>query len=274
MKQTLFILVNLLSASWISAQTTNPAPYCKPNFKNPASIDDRISSIKLNAGTAFTSTLYNGSNYVFYNNLAPMVIPAGSTNTMTITGIKTNATAVVLAIYIDLDHSNDFTDPAEEFIQANPINQTNWTGFVNFTIPATADTGLTRLRVVAYEHSSVVGFAPCPNGAQTGVSPDYGEGEDYNVRIVTANSISDHSLQTFKLFPNPASGVVHLDMNLWMRGKVTTAHIIDVFGKQVLTCQLTDRNDINIAGLTDGIYQIIILSDDTAIGTSRLVIQK
>ncbi|RYZ52688.1 MAG: T9SS type A sorting domain-containing protein [Sphingobacteriales bacterium] len=81
--------------------------------------------------------------------------------------------------YIDYDQNGLFTDPGEEIVvyaHGNP-NSTTHTATVNFTVPATANLGNTRMRVLLGQALGSI-TSPCS------VLNSYGEAEDYTVEIV------------------------------------------------------------------------------------------
>jgi PKD repeat protein len=80
------------------------------------------------------------------------------------------------AAWIDYNHDNDFADTGEklgEFLSSAPST----TQSIAFTVPATATTGNTRMRVRC-AWSTTPGLDPC-------LSYAYGETEDYTVNITT-----------------------------------------------------------------------------------------
>jgi hypothetical protein len=113
--------------------------------------------------TSIQTNLFNGVTY-------PITITAGTCG-----GAYTRYGKV----YIDYNQNGLFTDPGEEVFAFGP---TNWGQTVqafsgSVTIPLTAPSGLTGMRVVVTETSSLTFVNPC--GTYT-----WGETEDYRVNIL------------------------------------------------------------------------------------------
>jgi hypothetical protein len=87
--------------------------------------------------------------------------------------------------YIDYNQNGLFTDLGEEIIvypYGNP-NSSLYTATVNFTVPATATLGTTRMRIILGQGQGSI-VSPCS------VYLSYGEAEDYTVNIVQAVACS------------------------------------------------------------------------------------
>ncbi|MFM2227531.1 MAG: hypothetical protein RL664_874, partial [Bacteroidota bacterium] len=117
------------------------------------------------------SVLNQYSNYTTLpaGNLLPgLAYPISVTQT-TCGGNYTN----IIGAWIDYNHNGSFTDAGEQILLGTATTG-NQTALGNFTVPFDAATGLTRMRVVAVEASTV---SPC--GTYT-----WGETEDYYVNII------------------------------------------------------------------------------------------
>ncbi|HOR60671.1 MAG TPA: GEVED domain-containing protein, partial [Bacteroidales bacterium] len=82
-------------------------------------------------------------------------------------------------LYIDWNMDGDFLDAGEQVYNQTTNTSGNHTKTGTFTVPATATTGTTRMRVVVVENST-----PTTNYAHTSYS--YGETEDYCITIIPA----------------------------------------------------------------------------------------
>ncbi len=122
--------------------------------------------------------------------------------------------------YLDLNQNGVFETSERMFT----VSRTGTGDFSNtFTIPATALTGVTKLRVVM---SRTVWANPA------GLIR-YGEVEDYNVNIVPAANLADDRALTAepsRVFPNPTGDVLNFETN----GEVVAAaQIFDLAGRLV-----------------------------------------
>ncbi len=82
---------------------------------------------------------------------------------------------------------------------------------------------------------------------------------DYNPAVVTNTvtttvmqpmGIDNSSLSLFSLYPNPANGTVHLNLN----GETGTATITDILGKTVANATLQQQTSVDISALKSGMY--------------------
>ncbi|MFZ1263703.1 MAG: GEVED domain-containing protein [Chitinophagaceae bacterium] len=113
-------------------------------------------------------------------------------------------------IWIDFNHDNDFTDPGEQVVSLYS-DFTGWIA-VNFTVPANAPLGQTRMRIT---QSS--GAAPSPCGVYA-----RGETEDYTVIInppggkpivLKSDITSNQTKLNYTLYPNPVSDKLTIEKN-------------------------------------------------------------
>ena len=173
----LLLAVQCTTSKLISAQT-----YCTPVNTTSCSVGggDYINSFSTTGGTTNISSLNTGcngnaNNYIYYS-------------TQTLTAIVGNPVSFSLSvgfnqelamIWIDYDHDGTFAATELVYGTGSTAIPANSTATGSFTIPATATTGTTRMRVrcSAYFYP----FTPCG-------STLYGETEDYNV-ILTSNGI-------------------------------------------------------------------------------------
>lgn len=159
------------------------------------------------------------------------------------------------SIWIDYNHDSDFTDSGEQTVNIS----SDFMGYiaVNFTVPANALPGPTRMRVMMRYGSTPVSCGLYPRG----------ETEDYTVNITasTAKSLSlqpnivlenvTETISEFTVFPNPVTnGVYYLNLP---DGTIFPA-VLQVFsmnGQKVMQMELNDcRNTIHTEGLINGTY--------------------
>jgi hypothetical protein len=159
------------------------------------------------------------------------------------------------SIWIDYNHDSDFSDTGEQVVNIS----SDFMGYiaVNFTVPANALPGPTRMRVMMR-----YGSAPVPCGLYP-----RGETEDYTVNI-TASTAKSLSLQPnnavenvseinseISVYPNPVTnGVYYLDLP---DGTIFPA-VLQMFslnGQKVMQMELNEcSNSIKTEGLINGLY--------------------
>lgn len=121
-------------------------------------------------------------------------------------------------VWIDFNHDFDFEDAGEEVVST--IAATTGNISVNVTIPMSATTGSTRMRV-----SMKYGSAPGPCEVF-----NYGEVEDYTINIVPFLPESELAASDFEIAPNPTSGLVTIQW-LELTGENVHAELLDISGR-------------------------------------------
>jgi PKD repeat protein len=148
-----------------------PYTYCIPTYTTGTSSNDYITLVQL--GTINNATGASASPYyTYYSSLSTNLTP-GSAYTITLSP-GTYASSNYIAVWIDYNQNGVF-ETTEKLgnILAPP---TPATSVINFTVPAGATAGTTRMRVrEVYSNTSI---DPC-------ASYTYGEAEDYNVNILS-----------------------------------------------------------------------------------------
>ncbi|MFY8068082.1 MAG: T9SS type A sorting domain-containing protein, partial [Flavobacterium sp.] len=85
-------------------------------------------------------------------------------------------------------------------------------------------------------------------------------------------SSNDNVLGSLKVYPNPAKGIVNIDL-----GNVTgdtTYELFDVQGRKVISkVSSTNFETLNVESLSDGIYMLTV-QNGSAKTTKKLVINK
>jgi hypothetical protein len=155
----------LVVISWFSAPY-----YCIPTYSTGTSDGDFISLVQL--GDINNSTSYlNSPYYYYYSNLTTNLLK--NTNYTITLSAGTYASGNNITVWIDFNRNGTFE--SIEKLGNVTLGAAPATGTINFTVPADAITGTTRMRVrEVYNNSNQ---DPC--AAYT-----YGETEDYNVEII------------------------------------------------------------------------------------------
>ncbi len=106
------------------------------------------------------------------------------------------------------------------------------------------------------------------------------QGNDANTQITAPNSIDtdkEESITDFKVFPNPAMGSVNVALEDFQDRNIEI-RLISQLGKTLKTITLqsvnTKQHEVNLAGITNGIYTIIILEEGQAPTSKKLVVRR
>jgi len=195
----LFLLTCSASAS---AQT-----WCTPTTAVPyAQTQPGITQFTLNTINRTSGDLENYPNNSYVNTGLSTTLTAGGTYPCTIayTIDPTICPDMNLRVWIDLNQDGQLDDPGETVLSVN--NQTSLTYTGNITIPNTAMSGTTRMRVTAKMTSNGGHILPSPCDNPVDQLGYHGEFEDYTVIITSPQGVNEQQLvQSLSLFPNPAT---------------------------------------------------------------------
>jgi bacillolysin len=192
----------------------------------------------------------------YYNGTATSTsLAAGSSQTISYSaGFASTAYTEYWKVYIDYNRDGDFTDAGE--LVASRSSNSAATLTSTFTVPASARTGATRLRVVLSDASATTSCN----------SYSYGETEDYTVNITggaaVAGAVAGGSsmgltqgapARGLELYPNPATDVVRISMP--DNAPLVSVTLTDLRGAKVAGVRL-DGDQLNVAALAKGIYTL------------------
>ena len=229
----------------------------------------------------------NDGGYGDYTNLS-LGTTAGSTVNLTLTpGYAAQNYEEFWVIYLDLDRDGEF-QADERVFRNRGVGEMN----AGFTIPPSAATGATRMRVM-------MKWGCYPNSACETV--DYGEVEDYTFHIMSGPIKTDPSfnfneywgvaeqegpapearIEFTNLYPNPVSltqhEIVTVEFRIPENRDNMVVRVIDIKGGATYieknfngTAGVNEVN-VEIAGLANGVYMIEIL-DDNARYAERFVV--
>ncbi|RJE70961.1 M4 family metallopeptidase [Reichenbachiella sp. MSK19-1] len=158
------------SSSILSVSTTGTTPliYCASNGNNTS--DEYIGTVQLN--TINNSTSASSGGYGDFTSISTSLVK-GNTYTITVTPVWTGTIYNEgYAMWIDYNQDGDFTD-SDELVWSMAANQTASVSG-SFTVPTTATTSSTRMRV-AMKYNGI------PTSCE---SFSYGEVEDYTVTLI------------------------------------------------------------------------------------------
>jgi hypothetical protein len=241
------------NSNTVSATTlANTLIYCTSRGNSTA--DEWINRVQL--GSINNTSGANGG-YANFTNLSTNLIRGGSSNTITIVPGRRAGTNFSLAYRVWIDYNqNGIFDTGEQVYNRSRTTATSVSG--SFTVPTTALTGPTRMRVSAKYNAS-------PTACETF---SHGEVEDYTVNITNLNGTTSKSevevIAKNQLFayPNPTDGELFLSRI----ENVKQVTIFNTLGQQVFQSQAMER--FAISHLDKGLYLLTVLFED---GTEQMI---
>ncbi|GAB3729004.1 hypothetical protein GCM10027594_11100 [Hymenobacter agri] len=198
----------------------------------------------------------SGADAGYYNGTATSTsIAAGSSQTISFSaGFTGTAYSEYVKVYIDYNQNGVFTDAGELVVNAAAsTSATTRTG--TFTVPTTAKSGATRLRVVLSDNSATTSCG----------SYSYGETEDYTVNITGGTfALNGPAVaatgSTLAVYPNPTSDRLHLVLP--GNAEPVSVTVLDVRGATVTTARYEGNGVLNVSGLANGLY-VVRVNDGT-----------
>lgn len=229
---------NAVSVTTQSGGTT--VTYCASTSSSTA--DERISNVKF-ADINNTSTGTSG-----YENFTSVIgnVVKGNSYTLTITPFWTSTKySEGYAVYIDFNGDGDFTDSGELAWTKTASTTSPVSGSI--TIPSAAITGNTRMRVI-------MKYNAVPSSSCGTIN--YGQIEDYTLKITSAGSISSLIAESsagnaaISIYPNPVRDVIKIKSQ---SGSEFRYQVVDARGSVVQSGE-TKSQSINVESLLQGVY--------------------
>ena len=206
----------------------------------------------------------------YYNGTASSTsVAAGSSQTIYFSaGFASTAYTEYWKVYIDYNKNGVFTDAGELVVSGSSSSTGTLSG--TFTVPTTAKSGATRMRVIMSDASATTSCG----------SFSYGETEDYTVNITGgtlapqttlagATPIGNEVAREARAYPNPTAGL--LTVALPNNGTLQAVHVYDQRGAEVKV-QVLEGGQLDVSNLKAGIYQVS-LSDGQKAFRTRFVKQ-
>ena len=198
----------------------------------------------------------NNNGYGNFTTLSTNLV-LGSSNSISITPAWTSSIyAEAYRVWIDFNQDGDFTDAGEQVFNRSKTKTALIYG--NFTIPATALLGSTRMRV-----SMKYNTLPSSCGIFS-----YGEVEDYTVTITASTGkINIEKMDTesiakssIKLYPNPVKGDV---LNISSLESPSEYRIFNRIGQELAKGRI-ENDSVNVGSLTTGAYFIQVIDNSNS----------
>ncbi|WP_294219969.1 reprolysin-like metallopeptidase [uncultured Chryseobacterium sp.] len=230
------------SSNTVSVTTSagSTVTYCSASATNTG--DERIGNVTFGS---INNTSTGTAGYENFTSVSTNVTK-GSAYTISVTPVWTSTKYnEAYAVYIDYNGDGDFADSGELVWSRSASTTSPVTGSV--TIPSTASTGSTRMRVMMQYNA--IPSSSC--GSYT-----YGQVEDYTVNIVSSGRAdvtgTKDLLTDIKLYPNPAKDILHIS-----NSTNEDYRIFDMGGKLINSGKL-ERGSVNVSSLIKGAYMIQI----------------
>ena len=166
------------------------APYCNASYTSTLNCNTYnwyVGEVDISTGG---TSIFNKANdmcnnagtphYSLMSTTSSFSLSTGGTYTISISS-GTNGFAGDRGVWIDMNRDNDFTDAGDFFVN---IPYTG-SGSVTFTLPCTANAGVTRMRI----RSQYWNNGPWAKG-QSCASVNYGETEDYTMTLASSSGLS------------------------------------------------------------------------------------
>ncbi len=269
-KIMLFTMCSMLFAN-VNAQIYSASPYCKFRTSSAdvgGSWDDftriQIGPLNQQLAARSTSALYD-SDYIYLNNVTAPSFTAGSSYSLKLDYEKYDGENMVMTVFIDYNRNNVFeaNEVAFNLNNFDPMH-TEVTGTIS--IPKTAISGQTRMRVMMMDTTSAVSTATA-NACSFAASirdgnplsyknPYYGQAVDFNVNIQAPSAVENVTRETsIILYPNPVTNCIYLK-NV---ADGTMFQIYNLEGQRVKGDQI-QNGKIDVHTLVSGMYFIKLLS--------------
>lgn len=243
---------NVSPASNVVDVTTLPNTITYCTSKGSSTAYEWIQKVQL--GT-LSNTSGNNGGYGNFTSLTVNLVRGTSTTMIITPGWTGTKYREAYRVWIDYNQDGDFLDTGEQVISVNKTTATSITK--SFTIPTTALTGPTRMRVAMKYNASPTS---CEIFAR-------GEVEDYTVNItLSANQgydtgIIDSEASFLKIYPNPVSGqLLQIELTNVLGKEI---RIYNLYGRLISRTEFT--NVLDIAELPAGMYIIEIITDSKSI---------
>lgn len=263
----------LFPITFAFSQIQNPAPYCASDFSNsPFPLTDYfIESVTLKNVALINKTSQTAApNYTYYNN-GPVQDLAKNTQ-VSITIDFSGSTMHYIDAWIDFNKNNAFEANENigfyDRINDPNLNMGNTTKTFNFTVPANAVNGSTRLRVRVIEDDDV--FFSNPSLPAT-LCSQYANGEtlDFNVNITNALYNPEFSQNEITLYPNPVNDILTIAIKDDTKSTVRLCNNLGQI-QAVKPVLFNDTMTISVSHLPKGIYFITVSSEEK-VSTKKVV---
>ena len=214
----------------------------------------KIQNVKLNT---IDNASIGGAGYEDFSYLSTDVTK-GNQYTITITPYWSGTVYPLrYRVYADFNNNGLFTDAGEQaWSLTSASSAATVTG--TFTIPASAATGIVRIRVQA-------AYSQTPTSCST---INYGQVEDYSLNIQDILAVSDvNKANQTTIYPNPVKDVINIQSK---DSSELSYQVYNIAGQIVLTGKSADKK-INAQKLTSGNYILELTTKQGEKSTQKFI---
>jgi hypothetical protein len=254
--------------------------YCTSAANNATDSDiGNVTFGSLNNGNAVPVISNSTANHTYsdFTSLPPQTFNQNTSYPISISQITSGANffGARVTVFIDYNQNGFFTDAGERVFTGSTSNGAGGTVSVvsgTVLIPATANLGHTRMRIILSEGGGAGLQNPC------GVI-NFGETEDYTINIDLFNGVNSIStLSNLLIFPNPTDGKTSIHYSL-EKSALVSIELYNLIGEQISTLYKENHAagnfemdlDFKKLGVKQGIYFLKIYTGNE-VKTARVTI--
>ncbi|WP_052823362.1 PQQ-dependent sugar dehydrogenase [Neotamlana sedimentorum] len=266
--------------STVDTFTTTAVTYCTPVVDFYPD-DFYISNVTITADASGATLLNNSSNETndvegYSNHTAVAASDYKSTETFSISITLHNThewnKTTGHSVWIDYNQDGDFEDTDERVWGTTDGDDLFAHGAIaqgSFTIPITAATGNTRLRIASRTYWT--GTDPCHLDFD---GNNGGEFEDYTINITSSTLAgNDFALANLEMYPNPVKDVLYIKLPNNINYETISLDLVDIQGRLIKTT--TAKGQLitisNFDTLNSGIYFVRFKNNAEFIGSKKLI---
>lgn len=206
--QTTWYRLNVTCAGGQDTVTTNAVQVISTGFPCYCDVDfdggtEPITLVNFAGVNNATSAVTSSPGMENFLSLAPAQVTAGQTYTITLKGNTNGNYTNYFTVYIDFNKDGDFADEGEMYSIAGTLVNSTGTDDQQVTadlqIPATAQTGITVMRV--FKLYNIAAVDPCDASEGYG----YGQIEDYAINIAAPCNVAAPQAQATQAFCGEAT---------------------------------------------------------------------
>jgi hypothetical protein len=225
---------------------------------NTINRNSAASAKELYINTGLSTTLIKGQSYPF---------------SMNFTMDPSICNIYVIRVWIDWNQNGVLNNTGETALTVNGLGVGTFGG--NISVPGTAMTGTTRMRVaMKMDGCGHTPPDPCVPSEPVGW---HGEIEDYTITVVNPTGINDiEKAGRLRVYPNPAEDELWAEINGSLYLRNIHFKVYDILGNEVLKQEvISGRNKFKIerGELQKGVYMYQLFSDHELVTNGKLILK-
>jgi hypothetical protein len=265
MKRKLYTLFLLSAPILVSAQKTNPAPYCQSEYNTNYNMLQAISVGAYTHSFGPMGSIGTPNTYLYVDTAnLPSISKSSSTSVFLDFYSVADVEPAYFGIWIDYDQSNSFEASELVFHNENTLKKKLPSGSssgislpLSLKAAALAKNGKTRMRIVRSQKQSDgsgpydAAFRLDPCNIKSSAGGIFGCTYDFDIEIVGTSSIDEQLLRSqLTLTPNPATDKISIQNT--SNQKVNNVIVLDLSGKKLFETETA--LEINISQYATGVY--------------------